>query len=185
MQTSATGKPRNKRCAVHAGYTLLELLVALAIVGILAGMITLSAGLAQDEGAVLEQASDTLLRKMEYAAEDAVLSGELLGLFMLPPVPGQGWRYHFQRYRNDWENAAAPLEEVMLPAPLALQLQVEGEAVHFAAKGRDDTVPVIVFDPAGAATPFRLTLSLDTSGRRAVIDSEQGRLQWLNREPRQ
>src|SRR5690606_24726027 len=107
------------RAAVHAGYTLVELLVALAIVAVLAGMVALSAGLAEDAGAVLERETRALLERMEFAAEDAVLSGETIGLFIMPPAAERGWRYRWRRYRMAWEDAAQPLDEVVLPAALA------------------------------------------------------------------
>ena len=65
------------------GFSLLELLVVVVIIGILASMFTLSIGLSGGDRD-LEREADRLVALLELASEDAIFQGRELGLRFFP-----------------------------------------------------------------------------------------------------
>jgi general secretion pathway protein H len=150
MPMSATGNSTSAtvagpRLAAHpgsaAGFTLLELLVVVFIIGIMAAMFTLSVGVAGGTDRELRRESERLETLLALALEDASFRSHELGLRLYPR------RYEFSIYeRGDpftpadgkWvpveNDVFAPRE---LPPAFAFELDIEGRTVNLERSAKD------------------------------------------------
>jgi general secretion pathway protein H len=131
---------RNRRGAFSAsaragGFTLLEIVVAVAIIGILVGFALISLPRMGGEAALEEQAR-RLARLLELAMEEALLQGRDLGLH----VELHGYSFHaFDADALNW----VPLDyddlfrERELPREIALELLVEGRIADLVPSGAE------------------------------------------------
>jgi general secretion pathway protein H len=169
-----------------AGFSLLELLLVLFVIGLLAGLATLNLG--GDRGA---RELDELVRHVaavaRYARDEAQFSGRDYGL-RLAPGPGAGtarvlelrW---LERREQGWQpprTAAEVFAPLAVPPAVELQLLVEGVpvdpwapmAAEQAAGGpggaEGEVPPQVVFYAGGEATPGALLWR----------DRAQGELLW-------
>lgn len=164
------------------GFSLIELLVVLFIIGLLFGTVSLSVNFGSDPEDELQEEAQRLWEFAKLAEERAVLTGEPVGLRLIPPAASEdiepSWSYQWQSYRSgQWLAAEEPLTSRQLPAHIEISLQVEGQEVDLLAleklgfafenkskrgnsEGDDDrpNLPSIVFYPGGEITPFYLTL---------------------------
>lgn len=174
MKMRSAHVPRRR---VARGFSLIELLVVMFIIGLMIGAVSLSVNIGGEPAEQIEKEADRLLQFSRLAEERSVLTGEPIGLVILPPGKEPVWTYRWQRYRGgQWVEARAPLEAVQLPENIEISLEVEGQLVNFdrLATGferlagnqdeedendRDEPrLPSIVFYPGGEVTPFLLTL---------------------------
>lgn len=158
------------------GFSLIELLVVVAIVGVLALAVTLSIG-----GSAQRQ----LLREAErfqalvgQACEQAELSGREIGV-----VVGAGG-YSFRILGgNEWQ--AVPDDGPLRTRPwidgLRANLSSEGRHVDFLSTG--DAAPQLVCFSSGELTPFVLTLELGDAPRYRVTGAEDATLKTERVEP--
>lgn len=165
-----------------SGFSLIELLVVLFIIGLAFGAVSLSVNFGSDPEDQLAEEAERLLEFATVAGERAVLTGEPVGLRLIPPAASSdtepSWSYQWQIYRaGQWFPAEEPLSSQSLPAHIELSLQVEGQEVDLLAvenaasensqrqdRNEEDAnqqqlpLPSIVFYPGGEITPFYLTL---------------------------
>lgn len=165
----------------EGGFTLLEVLVVVAIIGIVAGAALLTFG----DGGLRELRSEgrRLSQVLEWAADEAVFRQTQLGVF----VDGDGYRI------VEW----SPAKQAWLPPrdgeqALAARhwrgrfqhdLQVDGEGVL-----DDETVgwPDLLFMASGDFVPFQLRLTIADRARPAVTIAGRadGGFSWTEeREP--
>lgn len=166
------------------GFSLIELLVVIFIIGLMIGTVSLSVNIGSEPEDQLEEEAQRLLELSRLAGDRAVLTGEPIGLLINPPLSTlergatldeglPSWGYEWQRYRGgQWVAAEAPLGPRQLPESIELSLEVEGAEINFSranrfssansssANNEDDPPPLpsIVFYPGGEVTPFLLTL---------------------------
>ena len=182
-----------------AGFTLIEILVVLVVVGFGIGMVTLAVG--DGEGKEMRDIAQRFTSQLHLAAENAAFGGEPMGVKWTEPQGQRGWRYAWYRFRDDeWLAADEPLLETQLPDYVDMLLQVDGEDVtDFSAENlappvlspeapqqrvRDDReeqlVPDIVLFASGEATPFSVEFSLrETSEHNQFIEVDLlGRITW-------
>lgn len=158
-----------------AGFTLVEIMVVVVIIGVMLTFATLSIG----NNAVVEKLdteSERLEQLFRLAQEEAELKGYQLG-----------FRYTDQRYQflaispeNKWVPVAdGPLRERLIPAPLELALRVEDRAVppaqelpptdsEMGAKNAPELTPQVLILSSGELTAFTLDIraaGLDESYR--------------------
>ena len=123
------------------GFTLLEMLVVVFIIGIMAAMFTLSVGVAGGTDRELRREAERLATLLALALEDASFQSRELGLRLYPG------RYEFSVFdRGDrfdpkddkWERIGsdvfAPRE---LPKVFTLELEIEGKAVNLERSEKD------------------------------------------------
>jgi|GEM_PF-513650 len=140
MPMSGTGTPTSPGSRA-GGFTLLEMLVVVFIIGIMAAMFTLSVGVAGGTDRELRREAERLETLLALALEDASFQSRELGLRLYPG------RYEFSVLdRGDlfdpkddkWERISAdvfaPRE---MPKVFALELEIEGRAVNLERSAKD------------------------------------------------
>ena len=143
-----------------AGFTLMELMVVLVIIGIVSAAVLLSTR-GPDPGRMLARESDRLAVCLERAFDAAVAGPRHFGLYL------NEQRYGFLVYRRGaWQAPAdPPCADHAWPAGLHWRIQVEGRALP---KARPDAVlPQIYLLGSGEVSPFRI--ELEQAGARRVV----------------
>lgn len=142
--TSATGAE-----ARAAGFTLVEMLVVLVIVGLLGTAVLLTAPVGQDP---LVQASERLGAQLVRARDEAILGARAVEV----TLDARGYGFAVERLDGSQPLQVRPLQDTAWPDAVALLLP------------RGTERAIVRFDPIGAAEPATLLLTSD--GRRARID---------------
>ena len=146
------------------GFTLLELLVVIVIIGITVSFAVLSLGL-QSPQAELEEHARRIRAVMLLAGEEAVLQGQELAMQL------DGRRYYFLGPKGkDWLriNDDRVLRERELPEHIRAELSIEG---GFVTQGKAVT-PRVVFFSSGEITPFTLTLTSREAERAVSLSGD-------------
>jgi general secretion pathway protein H len=163
-RTSATGRPdRLARARAHAasrrtasvsaqkkraGFTLVELLMTVAIIGLAAGAVVLSV---PDPRPSVAEDAERFAARLSRAREEAVLSNRPVA------VETTAAGYGFSSFDGaDWTT----LDE----GPFRPEQWSDGVSVSPAAPTR------VVFDPTGVAEPATLILSRDGRASRVEVD---------------
>jgi len=137
------------------GFTLLELLVVLAVLGVVMGMAGLVIG--PDPQRVARQEASAFVQWIQHARQQAVLDGQALGV----RFERRGYRL-VRRTAQGWE-AAGALREVALE----LHLDVEGSPRLAPADA-----PQVVLASHDEHTPF--VLSFERQGMRFATVTSDG-----------
>jgi general secretion pathway protein H len=171
---------RSPAVAAASGFTLLEVLVVIVIIGIISGMAVVSVKVLGGDHE-MEQESARLQAILTQAREDAMLLGTDVGL----RIDARG--YDFLRYatrRERWE----PIEDDQLlrsrdlPEGLNATLRLEGRDVKLkmrdGASALDPVLPQVVVQASGDLVPFEILLQRDgTEERRRITGSLDGRFE--------
>jgi general secretion pathway protein H len=162
--TSATGISTSNRQRPISGFTLIEILVVLLIIGILVAGTALSLGVLGRDSA-LQKESDRLSALMDYLREQATLQNREYGLRCF--VGG----YEFLAYdarTGQWQRVTADdtLRPRPLPTGVSLQVSIEGRDIILPREqvDADQLSPQIMLFSSGDLNLFELTL------RRAATD---------------
>lgn len=148
MPTSATGaRPRAEQ-----GFTLVELMVCLAIVGLLAGAVVLTV---PDPRPRLSDEAERLAVRLARAREEAVLTNRAVEA----ALDARGYRFRSQT-RGGWADFEEP----------PFEAQAWSEGVTAAVASADGTATVR-FDATGGAGPVRILLSRE--GREAGLSVDE------------
>jgi general secretion pathway protein H len=158
----------------RGGFTLVELLVVIVIIGVVIAGAVLSLG-TTGRDSQLEQERDRLAALIAYVRERAALQTVEYGLrceqggflFVMYDTRQSRW------LEDPLDDALRPR---LLPAGLEIVLRVEDRAIvlptRAAAAGRDaprDLTPQIMLFSSGELTSFSLTLARNGTGRSASI----------------
>jgi len=149
---------RRRSTGYGHGFTLLEVLVVLVIIGIVAGFVVMSIGSGTTDDRLRTEAQ-RVVQLMSLASQTAVINSRQLGF-----IAGANG-YHFVQLRdNRWQPFPddRPLRPRAVPAPLYLQLSANdmklppsGGAPSDNNSKHSDT-PEVLFLSSGENTPFTL-----------------------------
>lgn len=160
------------------GFSLIEMLVVMTIMGLIVSIVTLSTGsltaVFGDGDGSPESVADELMTLMAAASSQAMLSGEPMALGFAAPSAAQDegvavtW-LHYGRVaggtlrdrQSMWQpvSAQAGLYELQLPSTVASELSIEGEQINAQALADNPGMPVLVFYPTGESTAFHWSLA--------------------------
>lgn len=144
MPTSATGTDRSRR----AGFTLVELLVVLTILGLCAGVVVATA---PDPRPSLREEAERFAVRLSRAGEEAVLSNRRVAAV----VDAQGFRFE-RATRAGWTDLTATS---FRPGAWDSQTRLVGLPAEAAAR--------VEFEPTGSAEPAAFVLARE--GRQVVV----------------
>ena len=134
------------------GFTLVEMLVVLVIMGLLAGTVVLT----WPAGGALRDDASALAARATLAAEESILSGTAMGL----DVSAQG--YAFYRMENGaWrevDDERAFRRHVWREGVIP-QVHREGFRGHDRRGDGKAVSPTLIFDPTGLVPAFSVTLA--------------------------
>ena len=149
-----------------AGFTLLEVLVTLALIGILTGLAVLSITGFSGTEASLEREVQRLAARLEHHRDEAVLLSDTRGLWLAAD------RYQFLRRNRsgDWQMLDTE-QRLMSGASLVLSMDERTVILN------PDAPPQIWLTAVGEVTPFVIELSVDDSRYQLSADIV-GRVQW-------
>jgi len=161
-----------------AGFTLLELMVVLVLIGIIFSFAMLSLG-GDDLGEMMEQETRRLVTLLGLASDEAVLRGEELAVHFT----AEGFEFLVLQ-DTAWQPTGEDglLKAYTLPEGITLRLEVDGDPPGLAA--RDDEAdealtPQVFILSSGEMTPFTATLQAhDSTTRYRLSASVLGQLDW-------
>lgn len=179
MQCVIVRRP-NRLLKKSAGFTLLELMVVLVLIGIIFSYAILSIG-GDDVAELMEVETRRLVTLLDMAGEEAILRGEELGLhfgdtgYSFLVLQQDGW----SELGND--RLLKPRE---LPADIELRLELEGELPVLGESDEDEDadnslVPQVYILSSGEMTPFTVTLRSSRSDVLYILTASiLGKLDW-------
>ena len=175
--TSATSRPAGVRAAARArgaarGFTLIEILVVVAIIGVLSAAILMSVTVTGRDSE-LEKESHRLQGLFTYAHEQAELQTREYGvLFQDDGYEFLAYDPHRAMWRSVFEDEA--LSARHLPDGLLLKLTVEGRPVVLKrpTDAKDKTPQVMIFSN-GDLTAFAATVQRDNGTRSVTVTQDE------------
>lgn len=165
MQTLATGIWRTK------GFTLLEVMVVMVLIGIITGFAVLSLPRTRPDQA-LEEEAQRLQLWLAAQREAVLLRGQLRGVRFTE----RGYEL-VVRQQELWKPAyeTGLRTNHSLPDTMTLRLSIEGRVQRFSEA--QDPPPQVLLLPDGEQTEFQLSLEQFNVGRRTLSGDLLGNLQ--------
>ncbi len=144
------------------GFTLIEILIVVFIIGLTASVISISMGDDKKDSAPYQEAQK-LLQIVVFVNEYTVLNGEVIAMFVSQKESesalNKRWCYSWKRFRdNAWaELPDDTLSEHCMPETLMWELVIEGRLYAY-DPDLETQPPILVFSPSGEATPVEMAL---------------------------
>jgi len=122
----------------EAGFTLIEILCVLVIIGVMTGIVAINMRVPNTDSRTLET---DLLSRFRLSAKEAIVSGHPQAFsvtetgWQFMSYQDQNWLVHYSRDFENNEQAALSVEEEVVTIP-------------------EDPVPLIIFEPTGEVSTF-------------------------------
>lgn len=153
------------------GFTLIEILVVCAIVGVTLAFVVFRTGLL--DGRRLGDAAESLAQRLESTRDEAIISGQLLA-FSSDGKGYQFWRLDGEKKTWASLSSAGDLAARELPGGVELaSMSINGSPRPLGER--------IVFYPSGMIEPFSLTLAAGNARMKLAADV-LGRLEIRHEE---
>ena len=155
----------------HHGFTLIEVMAVVFIIGVIVTFASLSIGRHSDQS--LAEEAKRLHYLIKLASEESVMRSISLAL----EITKEG--YQFVKIQGD---QFVPLEGDRLfrkrefPADLKIDMEIQGEPVSFENK---DQPPHIYILSSGEMTPFKITISQEDSQPYTITGDLIGKVELL------
>ena len=174
------------------GFTLIEILIVVFIIGLTASVISLSIGDDKKESAPYQEASK-LLQVIAFVSEYSALNGEVIAMFVSQKESENALNtqscYSWKRFRdNGWgELPGEILPEHCVADTVVWELVIEGR-IYAYDPDLEIQPPVLVFSPSGEATPVEMALfesaaSASSSNNAQHIEIDMmGNSRWLEQD---
>jgi general secretion pathway protein H len=154
----------------NRGYTLLEILVVLVILGVLSGFVVLNLR-GNNPADLLEQDARRLSSLIRSQCEDALLSGRSTGVH----INEQGFRFEVV-FEHGWRSHPDPLfRPRSWSVPLHARLDVDGRPAHASDE------PQVLCLLSGELTPFELDLTIPGIAVQHLSGTADGRVERTQR----
>ncbi|NWN90553.1 type II secretion system minor pseudopilin GspH [Marinobacter adhaerens] len=160
----------------NRGFTLIEILVVLVLVGLLASLAVFTMGGNSQQRALKNQVRELYLL-MQTASDQAVLNNLELGLVL------EETGYRFVAYANETGKWTASGERIFqareFPEWLVATRFIESEAPRLAT-AEDELKPDVVFFSSGETTPFELefTVGSETDYTHVLAADGVSAIEW-------
>lgn len=154
------------------GFTLLELLVVLVIIGLFSGLVMMS--VTPNDNQATHREAKRLMHIIQLAQDESIMQGVELGITV------QTDRYFFSRLQeSNWLPLAGDphLTEHVLSPPLMMTLEIEdGDVVQ--NTDESSKLPAVMILSSGELTAFKLSLFNQETPERffQIIGQENGQL---------
>jgi general secretion pathway protein H len=156
------------------GFSLLELLVVVVIIGILAGAVVLSMNVVGNDR-VVEREVSRLRSLIELLREEALMQSRDFGVLFSET----GYRFYVYDYQHSlWVEPTGDrlLTEHALPERLSFALTLEERELAlertFELEANEEPEPQIMISSSGEVTPFQAAVSRDLASGRFVLKAE-------------
>jgi general secretion pathway protein H len=161
------------RVSGQRGFTLLELMVVLVIIGIILTFVVLSAG-GDKRAEQMQREVQRLAALIELASDEAVMRSEQLAIRFTDSS------YEFMTLQgNDWQPLSddRPLRPRTLPEGIELRLELQDNPPP-EITAEDSELPQVFLLSSGEMTPFILTLSAPETEQQYLLKASLlGRLE--------
>jgi len=165
-----TSPPGSTSPARLSGFTLIEVMVVVLIIGIIINFAVISVGRNNPADAVRNEAR-RFSSLIELSLEEALLRNELIGIL----VEEDGYEF-LLRVEKSWE----PLQQTLFrkrELPENLHLKLVTESTTDEEKDPEERIPDIILFSTGEMTPFEIKVSSDiTEEFSRISGSETGKL---------
>lgn len=157
---------------IQTGFTLIEILVVIMIVGVITGVALLSAP-AFLNYVDFKGESKRIKVLLEMLRDESIIQGLEFGFY--PEEHGYSF-YSFDDHTGIWQKMSqGPYKAYQLPESISLLLEIENKSP---APGQDIKPPVYVFS-SGDMTPFKLEVKNSGSSEvRVLISNGYADLEW-------
>ena len=158
----------SRTAGADAGFTLIEIMVVLIIIGVMTAMVTLSIG--DNRGQEVERQAQRLQALLKLAAEESIIRAQPLGIDVSADA------YRFLAYEPDaqptWQPMTGDREFRRRRMPDFIRLSILADGAERTVKGlsssdtgndgeRDhdsESLPQALLLPSGELTPFRIVV---------------------------